>query len=156
MIGVLLTGFGFGTFKFMFAAFLTYQAASLAEVDVPYWNVVISTFLGAFVSFNVFFFFSGLLMERAKEKRLEKIKNGTLKSKKQFSRMNKFIVTMKLSSFGYFVLVIVGPMVLSIPIGTIIIAKFYRNIKFTYWLEVVSLFVWANLFTLANLYLFGK
>ena len=156
MIGILLTGFGFGTFKFMFAAYLTFQAAYLSDVDVPYWNVVISTFLGAFVSFNFFFFFSSLLMERAKERKLKKIKKGTLKPKKQFSRMNKFIVRLKFSSFGYFVLVIVGPMVLSIPIGSIIIAKFYRRIKFTYWLEVVSLFVWANLFTLANLYIFGK
>jgi len=95
-------------------------------------------------------------MEKAKEKKLMKIKNGTLKPKKQFSKMNKIIVKMKLSSFGYFVLVIVGPMVLSIPIGSIIIAKFYRRIKFTYWLEMISLFVWANLFALTNLYIFGK
>jgi len=144
------TGFLMGTVKFMFAA------TSMMAFSVSYWEVVFATFLGAFVSFNFFFFFSGLLMERAKEKKLIKIKDGTLKPKKQFSKMNKFIVKMKLSSFGYFVLVIVGPMVLSIPIGSIIIAKFYRRIKFTYWLEIVSLFVWANLFTLANLYIFGK
>lgn len=144
------TGFLMGTVKFMFAA------TSMMAFSVSYWEVVFATFLGAFISFNVFFFFSGLLMERAKEKKLEKIKNGTLKSKKQFSRMNKFIVKLKLSSFGYFVLVIVGPMVLSIPIGSIIIAKFYRRIKLTYWLEIVSLFIWANLFTLANLYIFGE
>ena len=144
------TGFLMGTVKFMFAA------TSMMAFSVSYWEVVFATFLGAFVSFNIFFFFSGLLMERAREKKLEKIKNGSLKSKKQFSRMNKFIVKMKLSSFGYFVLVIVGPMVLSIPIGSIIIAKFYRRIKFTYWLEMVSLFLWANLFTLANLYIFGE
>jgi|TARA_B110000285_G_scaffold217290_1_gene265478 TRAP-type uncharacterized transport system fused permease subunit len=156
MIGLYVFGFLLGTFKFMFAAAFLLVAASEAEIPISYWEVVISTFLGAFVSFNVFFFFSGLLMERAKEKKLEKIKKGTLKPKKQFSRMNKFIVRLKFSSFGYFVLVIVGPMVLSIPIGSIIIAKFYRKIKFTYWLEVVSLFVWANLFTLVNLYIFGK
>ena len=144
------TGFLMGTVKFMFAA------TSMMAFSVSYWEIVFATFLGAFVSFNIFFFFSGLLMERAREKKLEKIKNGSLKSKKQFSRMNKFIVKMKLSSFGYFVLVIVGPMVLSIPIGSIIIAKFYRRIKFTYWLEMVSLFLWANLFTLANLYIFGE
>ena len=144
------TGFLMGTVKFMFAA------TSMMAFSVSYWEVVFATFLGAFVSFNIFFFFSGLLMERARDKKLEKIKNGSLKSKKQFSRMNKFIVKMKLSSFGYFVLVIVGPMVLSIPIGSIIIAKFYRRIKFTYWLEMVSLFLWANLFALANLYIFGE
>ena len=144
------TGFLMGTVKFMFAA------TSMMAFSVSYWEVVFATFLGAFVSYNIFFFFSGLLMERARDKKLEKIKNGSLKSKKQFSRMNKFIVKMKLSSFGYFVLVIVGPMVLSIPIGSIIIAKFYRRIKFTYWLEMVSLFLWANLFTLANLYIFGE
>jgi hypothetical protein len=144
------TGFLMGTVKFMFAA------TSMMAFSVSYWEVVFATFLGAFVSFNFFFFFSGLLMERAKEQKLIKIKNGTLKPKKQFSKMNKFIVKMKLSSFGYFVLVIVGPMVLSIPIGSIIIAKFYRRIKLTYWLEIASLFIWANLFTLVNLYLFGK
>ena len=144
------TGFLMGTVKFMFAA------TSMMAFSVSYWEIVFATFLGAFVSFNIFFFFSGLLMERAREKKLEKIINGSLKPKKQFSRMNKFIVKMKLSSFGYFVLVIVGPMVLSIPIGSIIIAKFYRRIKFTYWLETVSLFLWANLFTLANLYIFGE
>lgn len=144
------TGFFMGTVKFMFAA------TSMMVFSVSYWEIVFSTFFGAFASFNIFFFFSGMLMERAKGKKIEKIKNGTLKPKKQFSRMNKFIVRLKFSSFGYFVLVIVGPMVLSIPIGSIIIAKFYRRIKFTYWLEVVSLFVWANLFTLANLYIFGE
>jgi len=144
------TGFLMGTVKFMFAA------TSMMAFSVSYWEVVFATFLGAFLSFNVFFFFSGLLMERARDKKLEKIKKGTLKPKKQFSRMNKFVVKLKQSSFGYFVLVIVGPMVLSIPIGSIIIAKFYRRIKLTYWLEMISLFVWANLFTLANLYIFGK
>jgi hypothetical protein len=144
------TGFLMGTVKFMFAA------TSMMAFSVSYWEVVFATFLGAFISFNIFFFFSGLLMEKAKEKKLMKIKNGTLKPKKQFSKMNKIIVKMKLSSFGYFVLVIVGPMVLSIPIGSIIIAKFYRRIKFTYWLEMISLFVWANLFALTNLYIFGK
>jgi len=139
-----------GTVKFMFAA------TSMVGYKISYWEVVFSTFLGAFISFNFFFFFSGLLMERAKEKKLEKIQNGTLKPKKQFSRMNKFIVKMKLSSFGYFVLVIVGPMVLSIPIGSIIIAKFYRRIKLTYWLEMISIFVWALLFTAINFYIFSK
>jgi len=86
-----------GTVKFMFAA------TSMMAFSVSYWEVVFATFLGAFLSFNVFFFFSGLLMERARDKKLEKIKKGTLKPKKQFSRMNKFVVKLKQSSFGYFV-----------------------------------------------------
>lgn len=149
-----LVGFGFGTFKFMFAAAFTMVAASNAGVELSYWEVVVSTFLGALVSFNVFFFSAGVLMERAKAKKLKKIKDGTLKVKKQFSRTNKGIVKLKLSPIGYFVLVIVGPMVLSIPIGSIIVAKFYRHIRFTYWLEVCSLFAWANLFAILNFYFF--
>ena len=148
-IAAYLTGFLMGTAKFMFAA------ASMMPFDVSYWEIVFSTFLGAFVSFNLFYFFAGLFMERAKEKRIKKIKAGTYISKGSFTKLNKFVVKLKLSSFGYFVLVIVGPMVLSIPIGSIIIAKFYRRIKLTYWLEMVSIFVWANLFTIANLYMFG-
>ena len=144
-----LTGFFMGTAKFMFAA------ASMMPFEATYWEIVFCTFFGAFFSFNLFFFFSSLFMEKAKAKRIEKIKNGTYKHKGHFTKLNKSIVKLKLSPVGYFILVIVGPMVLSIPIGSIIIAKFYRRIKLTYWLEMVSLFIWANLFTLANLYMFG-
>ena len=76
MIGLYVFGFLLGTFKFMFAAAFLLVAASEAEIPISYWEVVISTFLGAFVSFNVFFFFSGLLMERAKEKKIKTYKSS--------------------------------------------------------------------------------
>lgn len=153
-MGLHLLGFGLGTVKFMFAAALMMASAQKIEVDLSYWEVVVTTFLGAWMSFNIFYFSAGFFMERARLKKLEKIKNGTIKIKKQFSRTNKGVVKLKLSPFGYFGLVVVGPMVLSIPIGSIIIAKFYRRLKLTYWLETISLFFWANLFTILNFYIF--
>ena len=72
------SGFLMGTVKFMFAA------TSMMAFSVSYWEVVFATFLGAFVSFNIFFFFSGLLMERAKEKKWRKLKKERLSQKNNF------------------------------------------------------------------------
>lgn len=141
------TGFGVATIKFMIAA------SFMLPFEVTYWEVVFATYFGALFSFCVFYFSAGFFMERAKQKKLEKIKNGTLKVKKQFSKLNKFVVKLKLSPYGYIGLLIGGPMFMSIPVGSIVLAKFYRRIKLTFWIESAILFVWANFFGFLNLYL---
>ena len=142
------TGFLFATFKFMLAA------SFMMPFEVTYWEVVFATFFGAFFGFCLFYFSSGFFMEKAKQKKLEKIKNGTLKPKNQFTKLNKFVVKLKLSPYGYIGLLICGPMFMSIPIGSIVLAKFYRRLKFTFWAETVILFLWANLFSALNLFIF--
>jgi len=144
-----VTGFFMGSVKFMFAA------ASMMPFGPTYWEAVFTTFFGALFSFSLFYFSAGFFMERAKLKRLEKIKNGTLKEKKQFSRLNKFVVKLKLSPFGYIGLLIGGPMFMSIPIGSIVLAKFYRHLKITYWIELGILFIWANFFAALNFFFFN-
>jgi len=56
----------------------------------------------------------------------------------------------KRSSLGYFVLMIIGPLFLSVPLGAIILAKFYRHLRVTYILEVANLAFWSFVLTLIS------
>ncbi len=134
-----ITGFSFGTFKFLIAAGLTRSFHS----GMGWGDLAISTFIGAAISFTFFYYASGFFMERAKRKRDEKLKAGTLKEKKKFSRVNKAIVALKLSPFGFFAIISLCPIFLSVPIGSIVVAKFYRHSKQTYWFGLLNLLIWA-------------
>lgn len=61
---------------------------------------------------------------------------------KIFTRKNRRIVKFK-GSFGLIGLVIVTPAILSIPIGCVVAAKFYRHNRYTYPMLLVSTFIWS-------------
>ena len=60
--------------------------------------------------------------------------------KKKFTRMNKFIVKIK-GSLGIVGISFWAPFFLSIPIGSIVTAKFYGENKKTYPLIIVGMFI---------------
>ncbi len=132
-------GFFLGMFKFLFAA-------AFLELNYPLlsvFQVFIVTFLGGFFCFNLTFWTSEFLMLRSKRKRIEAIKSGKKKRKKSFTKLNKFIVRIKLSKFGFYILCTVGVLFMSVPIGGIVIAKFYGdNIK-SYFLSIFTILVTA-------------
>ena len=72
-----------------------------------------------------------LLIEQAKEKGIE------FKRKKVFTRTNKFIVRMK--GLGIIVICFYAPLFLSIPIGSIISAKFFGKDNRTFPLIVLGI-----------------
>ena len=57
--------------------------------------------------------------------------------------MNKLVVKVKLSKFGYVGLIVFGPIFLSIPLGSIVVAKFFRDDKKTYWLAMINIVAWG-------------
>jgi hypothetical protein len=132
------------TVKFSVAASIVTATTLL----LPFW-VAVSTGLGAIFSFNLFFLSSGFLMKRAKEKQKEAIVNGTYKKKIFFTKTNKFMVKTKMSKSGFWLICTLAPLILSIPVGSIIVAKFYGDKKLAYPVAMVSLIVWA--FVLAYL-----
>ena len=90
-------------------------------------------------------------MEKAKLKRIKKIKDLAIKGitpkpKKNFTRMNKFIVKIK-RSVGQVGVCFWAPFFLSIPIGSIISAKFYGHSKKTYPLIVLGIFINGSITT---------
>jgi hypothetical protein len=75
-------------------------------------------------------------MANSRKKRLQKenesiLKGIPLKQKKKFTRGNKMTIKLK-RSFGKIGLCFLAPSLLSIPLGTIIVAKFYGKEKDTF------------------------
>ena len=134
--GLFFTGFGLGTFKFLFAHWLTLGAAAGIDYEPKIYEIFISTTLGAWVSMSVFYWSSGWLMRRTAAKRKAKIQAAIasgipVERKRVFTRVNVFIVWVK-RSIGIYGVAFLAPLFLSIPIGSIVCAKFYGHRKRTF------------------------
>ncbi len=135
--GIYGLAFILGTLKFLFAASLV-STSSLSPFEIA-----LATGLGALTSFNIFYWSAGYFMNRAKEKKRIAVQNGTDKPKKTFSKLNKFMVKTKMSKSGFWLICMFAPLFLSIPIGSIVVAKFYNDQKITYPLATAFISVWA-------------
>lgn len=129
--------FWLSTFKYLFSHWVALAATTgFDNVDVNFINIFVPTFSGAFLCMMVFYFASDFFMERAAKKRrlkLEKaIADGVeIVHKKKFTRLNKFMVKAK-ARFGIYALTFIAPLFFSIPLGSIICAKFYGDKKATF------------------------
>jgi hypothetical protein len=136
--GLYVLFFGLSTIKFMFTPFGG-PSAHLTFVET-----YISCVSGAIFSAAIFYFSSGYFMRRAQQKRADAIKAALalgipVKPKKRFTRMNKLIVNIK-RRFGIIGVSMYAPFFLSVPIGSIIAAKFYGKEKRTFPLIVFGMF----------------
>lgn len=136
-----LSMFFLGTFKFVFASGPG-VAAGLNFIDI-----YITVVLGGLFSFNLFYFMANYFIKRNLVKKLSKIKAGTYTTKKNFTKLNKTLVKIKMTDLGFWLITILGPVFLSVPLGTIIVAKFYRHHKETYWISSISLLIFGAIFT---------
>ena len=118
------------TIKFLFSPF----------AGIPLGLDFVTTYLaaisGASLSSLFFYFGAELIMANSRKKRLQKeneaiMKGIPLKQKKKFTRGNKMTIKLK-RSFGKIGLCFLAPSLLSIPLGTIIVAKFYGKEKDTF------------------------
>ena len=127
------------TIKFMFAPF----GGPIAKIT--FFEALFSCAAGAILSSSIFFFSARYFMDRAAKKYQEKLRKSREEGipfvpKKKFTRMNKFIVRIK-RSIGIIGICFWAPLFLSIPLGSIIVAKFYGHTKIAYPLVIVGIFV---------------
>lgn len=125
------------TVKFLFAPF----GGPAAKLN--FLETYISCTIGALISATIFYFLAEYFLERSHKKRVEKlIKDAKLgkKAPKKFTRTNKAIVKMKLS-MGILGVTLFAPLFLSVPVGSLIVAKFFGNLKLTYPLLLITLCV---------------
>jgi len=155
-----LTQFGFGTVKYLFSQWgaLAYVKTA-GNIDLNFFNIFVPTYLGAVISMSIFYFSSDFLMERAQKKRELKIKEAidkgvVLKEKKIFTKMNKLMVKTK-QRFGIYMLTLIAPLFFSIPLGSIICAKFYGDKKQTFPLMMLFTGLYGALTTLLILLING-
>ena len=135
--GLILTVILTGTWKFMFTPAL---ALGFGFNFLEAW--VLSCAGATFSSF-IFYWGAEFFMKTAHKRKVKKIleakKSGIpYKKKKQFTRVNKLVVLLK-KKVGWYGISLYVPLFLSIPIGSIIVAKFYGKRTFTYPLIVIGI-----------------
>lgn len=143
--GILTSVFFLATFKFMFAGIPG------AKVDIPFWQTLLATFAGGLISSAFFYYSAEGFMMLNRKRRLKKLQEALekgipLKQKKNFTRMNKFIVLIK-RKIGIYGISFWAPLFLSVPIGSIVTAKFYGNKRITYPLIILGLLMNSSMLT---------
>jgi hypothetical protein len=133
------TGFLMSMFKFLFAS--AYLEGVYSQIT--FLEVLLITFSGAFFCFNIFYWSAEFFMKLAKKRKLKAVRSGKKSRKKSFTRINKTIVRIKMSKSGFYSLCTFGLLFMSIPVGAIVIAKFYGDTKKSYFLSVTTIFVTA-------------
>lgn len=135
--GFLTTVFLLSTVKFMFAPFTG------SGLGLPFWETYIASVAGGTFGAAFFYYSSELLIKYSHKKRVAK--NEALEKqglpipyKKKFTKMNRFIIRIK-RSLGIYGVCFWAPFFLSVPVGTIIVAKFYGKLKKTFPLIVLGM-----------------
>lgn len=134
--GAYLGFFGLAMIKFLFAPF----GGPLAKLT--FIETYLSCISGAIFCAIIFYFSAEFFMIRAHKKRKlliqqAKDKGVELKHKKRFTKTNKAIVKMK--RLGIVGICFYAPFFLSVPIGSIISAKFFGKDKRTFPLIVLGI-----------------
>lgn len=121
-----------------FLSFVKFMFATIpgSVADIPILHTYISTVSGGIVGAAIFYFMAEFFMiaqhNKVKRKRQLAEENGIVyKEKKKFTRMNRFVVRIKMK-LGIYGICFWAPFFLSVPIGSIIAAKFYGKKKQTF------------------------
>lgn len=149
IITVLLTG----TWKFMFTPALA------IGLGFNFLESFVLSCGGAVFSAFIFYYSADYFMLRAARKRKEKyfeaLQRGViLPRKRQMTRMNKMIVIVK-KRIGWYAISFWVPLFLSIPIGSIIVAKFYGKRIFTFPLIVIGILLNGLIITSISYFILG-
>ena len=133
--GLLSTVFFLATVKFMFAPFTGYA------IGLPFWETFLASSTGGILSATFFYYFSELVLKIAQKRKQNSNKQS---SKRKFTRTNRGIIKVK-QTLGIYGICFWAPFFLSVPIGSVIVAKFYGKLAITFPLVVVGMFLNALL-----------
>ncbi len=132
--------------KFLFAP------GAAASFGYNFWQIISITISGGFLGISLFYFAGGWVMAQFGRLTITKRKDTPPAPKKAFTRTNKFIVKVK-SRFGLIGLAIITPCIISIPIGTLLAARYFGKNKKTYPYLLVSVVAWSFILTTATMFL---
>jgi hypothetical protein len=152
-IGKYIVFFLLSTFKFLVTPF------GGPPAKLTFLETYISCVSGGILSAVVFYFSADFFIKKAKLKRLKLIKETKerglyLVEKKKFTTFNKFIVKTK-KKLGIFGISFYAPLFFSVPIGSIVAAKFYGKDKRTFPLILLGMFVNGLLTTGLSYFIFS-
>jgi len=146
VIKLLILGAASGL-KFIWGVLATVQA------DYSFISTILITSIGGIAGFFLFFYIGELKWARYyfgkimdwifKIMGIERVQ----KEKKKFSRMNRFIVKVK-GKYGLIGLAFLTPCVFSIPLGSLIAARYYDKNKATIPYMILSIVFWSFVLTI--------
>lgn len=117
-----------------------------AVAALGYWEAIAVTTLGGWTGVCFFYFGANYIFRRAEVKRAKKEAEakakGTYVPRKKFTKFNRKIIRIK-HRFGIIGFSIITPAIISIPIGCVIMARFYPNWKITIPLLFGFVLLWS-------------
>lgn len=134
-----LTVFFFGATKFLLAPFIGINGFELSVFET-----FVTVSLGGIFGVTLFYFLGNRLIDYSQKKRLLKLKKLKDEGKplpKIMTKTNKTIIKVK-HAFGIWGLAFLTATIISIPIGSIICAKFYHHKKSS--IFIIYFFVLIN------------
>lgn len=137
--------------------FCTWKFAAMFPVAIlamkmSFFETIIYTNIGGALGAVIFTFFSGILIKTWNRYLPEKIKCQK-KPKRVFTKRKRFLVKIKVK-YGLTGIVVLTPLILSIPVGSFLTAKYYGQKKINIaWLisgQIVWSFIYTYLYTQAR------
>lgn len=139
--------FFIASIKFLFAP------STGIGLGMTFWETLIVCSIGGIVGVSVFYFAAGWFMNKMHERRIKKEeeqkKKGTFVKKKVFTPFRRKVIRVK-NSFGVIGISFLTPCILSIPIGSVLAARFFHHHKLTIVALYLSVISWAFILTYFN------
>jgi hypothetical protein len=114
--------------------------------NMSFFETILYTNIGGFLGIVVFTMFSKGLIKLYNTFWPEKL-TCKRKSKKVFTRRNRRLVMLK-NKYGLPGIVILTPVLLSIPLGVFLNTKYYGNKKISYLYLLLSQILWSVIYTI--------
>lgn len=148
MSNILLTIL-FSTFKFA----MTFPLAVI-QFRFSFWETILWTNVGGIIGIYFFAFLSkGIINWWKSLFRKKRVADHHIERKKPwFTKKNRRIVRIK-QKYGLFGLAFATPLLLSIPVGTFLVVRYYRHSKVKFGYLIASNVFWSAIY--ASLYVFG-
>lgn len=130
IIGLIL----FSSVKFLFAPATVYLSG------YTFWQTLLITIVGGFIGVLTFFFAGRAMFSWINERFSAK------KPRKNFSKKNRLLIKVK-SSWGLIGLAIISPSLISIPLGSLLAARYFRHDRRTIPVFFGAVVLWSLVLT---------
>lgn len=129
------------------------------HIGLHFYETFFAAFSGGCFSAAIFYFASDFFMDWSHKRKLHKeellLDRGfEIPKKRKFTKANRIIIKLKMS-FGKYGICFWAPFLFSVPIGSIIAAKFYGKLRETYPLIVLGMAINASITTFLAYVVFG-
>ena len=149
-----------GFWSIYFLAMVKFSVSTVPgpRLGMTFFQTALASFAGAATCALVCYFASDailLYLKKRAQKKLELLESQGIspKVKKKFTRMNKMVIRIKMK-FGQVGICFFAPFFLSVPIGSMVVAKFYGKRWETFPLIVLGFAVNASLTSIIVYFVF--